>query len=97
MANIFSHPVPKSINESNRPQHISWGSLPGSSSALAIASAAQSELRPIVVITPDSPSAMRLEQEIRFFLKTSDGEHPHVPVGLFPDWETLPYDQFSPN
>ena len=97
MANIFSPPVPKSINESNRPQHISWGSLPGSSSALAIASAAQSELRPIVVITPDSPSAMRLEQEIRFFLKTSDGEHQHVPVGLFPDWETLPYDQFSPH
>jgi len=40
---------------------------------------------------------MRLEQEIRFFLKTDDQQKTNITVGLFPDWETLPYDQFSPH
>ena len=99
MANIFAPPLPKLLTESTRPNHISWGNLAGSSSALAIANAAKEDSRPLVVITADSPSALRLEQEIRFFLRQADSANPacDIEVGLFPDWETLPYDQFSPH
>ncbi len=100
MANIFSPPLPKLITDTNRPQHISWGGLAGSSPALAIANAAVHDERPIVVVTPDSPSALRLEQEVRFFLKSStddSNESSAYSVQLFPDWETLPYDHFSPH
>jgi transcription-repair coupling factor (superfamily II helicase) len=37
---------------------------------------------------------MKLEKEIAFFL--SDNTK-HTPITLFPDWETLPYDSFSPH
>jgi transcription-repair coupling factor (superfamily II helicase) len=48
----------------------SWGQLYGSSDALVIAQAAQQAGRnnkPVVVITPDTPSATRLEYDIRFY------------------------------
>jgi transcription-repair coupling factor (superfamily II helicase) len=41
-------------------------------------------------LTADSQSAERLEQELKFFA-------PDLPVLHFPDWETLPYDLFSPH
>ncbi|GAA5169734.1 transcription-repair coupling factor [Modicisalibacter zincidurans] len=44
---------------------------------------------PLLVITPDTASAQRLESALRFFAR--------VPVLPFPDWETLPYDSFSPH
>lgn len=46
--------------------------------------------RILVVVAKDSLSALTLEHNIKFFLS-------HVPVLLFPDWETLPYDRFSPH
>jgi transcription-repair coupling factor (superfamily II helicase) len=67
-----------------------WGNLPGSGLALAIASAAQQHQGLTLVITADTTSALQLEEEIRFF--ASD-----LSVLLFPDWETLPYDVFSPH
>ncbi len=47
-----------------------------------------------MVVTPDAPSAQRLEDEIRFFLGDAIGK---TPIVGFPDWETLPYDTFSPH
>ncbi len=67
-----------------------WGSLQGASQALAIAAAAQQQAGLTLVITTDTGSALRLEEEIRFFA-------PHLPVLHFPDWEILPYDIFSPH
>lgn len=64
-----------------------WTSPPGSAAALALARAARQA--PLLVITPDTASAQRLEQTLAFY---SD-----VPVLPFPDWETLPYDSFSPH
>ncbi|MCC5880199.1 MAG: transcription-repair coupling factor [Idiomarina sp.] len=69
-----------------------WRELAGSSTALALASLAEQQPRRILLITEDAPAAYRLEQEIRFF---SPRLAPHVSV--FPDWETLPYDTFSPH
>ncbi len=58
--------------------------------SLAIAEAASHAQRFTLLLTPDSQSAERLEQELAFFA-------PNLPVLQFPDWETLPYDVFSPH
>lgn len=60
---------------------------PGSATALALAQIASSA--PLLVITPSTASAQRLEQDLAFYST--------VPVLPFPDWETLPYDSFSPH
>ena len=70
-----------------------WQNLLGSSQGLAIAEAAKNYCQPILVITQDLNAAKLLEQELRFFTKDS----PEIPILSFPDWETLPYDQFSPH
>ena len=57
---------------------------------MAIASAIQKENRLFVIVTPDNQTALRLEHEISFFLSDE------YPILHFPDWETLPYDVFSP-
>ena len=67
-----------------------WGNLPGAALSLAIAEAASSAGRFTLLLTADSQAADRLEQELRFFA-------PELPVLPFPDWETLPYDLFSPH
>jgi transcription-repair coupling factor (superfamily II helicase) len=67
-----------------------WPRLPGCGDALALASAIQNEDRLFVVITPDNQTALRLEHELAFFLSEE------YPILHFPDWETLPYDVFSP-
>ncbi len=65
------------------------GPFHGSSDALAIAELAGS-VRPLLVISADASSAQRLKTEIAFFA-------PALKTCVFPDWETLPYDQFSPH
>ena len=67
-----------------------WGNLPGAALSLAIAEAASSAKRFTLLLTADSQSAERLQEELRFFA-------PELPVLHFPDWETLPYDLFSPH
>ena len=71
-----------------------WTSLYGSSRGLAIAQAARAHHGPLMVVAPDAPAAQRLEDEIRFFL---GDDEPGIPLVNFPDWETLPYDVFSPH
>ena len=70
-----------------------WGRLYGSSYGLAIANAVQQYQRPFVIITPDTQTAYRLEYELRFYSIGSQ----QLPLLNFPDWETLPYDTFSPH
>ncbi|XSG84761.1 MAG: transcription-repair coupling factor [Methylohalobius sp. ZOD2] len=62
----------------------------GAAQALAIARAIQTDARLYVIVMPDSQSAQQMEEEIAFFL----GDR--AQVLNFPDWETLPYDVFSP-
>jgi transcription-repair coupling factor (superfamily II helicase) len=82
----YDPPLPKKPKEK-----LIWNNLCGSAFALSIASAASRSSGPIVVITPDPQSANRLEHEIRVFLGDENELH------HFPDWETLPYDNFSPH
>ncbi|MDD3884707.1 MAG: transcription-repair coupling factor [Gallionella sp.] len=63
--------------------------LQGSSDALALAQFA-GQRAPLLVITANALDAQRLAEEIPFFA-------PALKVHLLPDWETLPYDHFSPH
>ena len=63
--------------------------LAGSADALAIARAAQEE-KPLGIVAATALDAQRLVEEIAWF-------SPKLRVCLLPDWETLPYDQFSPH
>jgi transcription-repair coupling factor (superfamily II helicase) len=64
-------------------------SLHGSSDALALARLARRR-RPLAVLASDAREGQRLSEEIPFFT-------PGLRVNYFPDWETLPYDSFSPH
>ena len=65
------------------------GNLTGSSLALAIAELATQHPSHTVLAVADPQTALRLQSEIEQFT--------HTEVALFPDWETLPYDNFSPH
>ena len=69
-----------------------WTGLSGDSLPLAIANAVQTLEGLLVVITPDMQSAELLHEQYNFF-KADAG----IPAVIFPDWETLPYDNFSPH
>ena len=62
--------------------------LPGAD-ALAISEIAEQNQNLTVVVTPDTRSAVRLSRVL--------SELSSQNVCLFPDWETLPYDTFSPH
>ena len=66
-----------------------WPPQARSADALVLARLAQSA-RPLLVVTDTAADALRLREEIRFFA-------PALRTHLFPDWETLPYDAFSPH
>ncbi|MCU7924502.1 MAG: transcription-repair coupling factor [Candidatus Thiodiazotropha sp. (ex Dulcina madagascariensis)] len=82
----FAPRLPQAVDE-----RLQWGGLYGCGASLAIANAACDFPGLLLVVTPDMPSATRLERELGFFLDNAD-----VPVVNFPDWETLPYDLFAP-
>ncbi|GLR70179.1 transcription-repair-coupling factor [Agaribacter marinus] len=60
---------------------------------MAIAQTSVQHKGSLIVVTEDMAHAYKLEKEIAFFLNESEGANVH----LFPDWETLPYDAFSPH
>jgi transcription-repair coupling factor (superfamily II helicase) len=67
---------------------------PGSASALAsaIAGAAGAHAGPLLAIARDNHAAHQLEADLRTLLAGGG-----IDVVAFPDWETLPYDRFSPH
>ncbi len=69
-----------------------WGRLYGSAKALAISQLANKTKAPVIIMTADSLSASRLMEELRFYLNDNEVSD----LLTFPDWETLPYDLFSP-
>ncbi|OQW75541.1 MAG: transcription-repair coupling factor [Proteobacteria bacterium ST_bin11] len=73
-----------------QPTTVFWSGLNGCGDSLTLAQAITQEKRLLVIVTPDTQTALRLEHELAFFLDNS------LPILHFPDWETLPYDVFSP-
>jgi len=73
-------------------QSLCWGRLYGSTKALGISRAASKAPGLTIVISADTLSANRFLEELWFYTDSDSG----IKLFLFPDWETLPYDLFSP-
>ncbi|CNK20082.1 transcription-repair coupling factor [Yersinia alsatica] len=65
------------------------GQLTGSACAVECAEIIERHDGPVMLITPDMQTALRLRDEIQQFSSR--------PVSTLSDWETLPYDSFSPH
>lgn len=71
------------------PVNAKYASTSGSSDSLFFSRIA-AKSRPLVIVTATAQDAQRMLDEIRYFA-------PELEACFFPDWETLPYDNFSPH
>ncbi|NRA85287.1 MAG: DEAD/DEAH box helicase, partial [Gammaproteobacteria bacterium] len=71
---------------------LTLGNLQGSALSLAIIETASVFDGLSVLLCADSSAALKLESELGFLAIDHD-----LDVLVFPDWETLPYDNFSPH
>jgi transcription-repair coupling factor (superfamily II helicase) len=65
----------------------------GSADALLLARLAErqaAQKQRLAIIAAEPADTQRLQDELKFFA-------PQLRVAVFPDWETLPYDTFSPH
>ena len=83
---LLTPPLPQAGHK-----RIQWRTPPGSAKALAFSEAARAHDGLLVVIAKDTHAAHQLETELRVFLDDD------LPLVHFADWETLPYDVFSPH
>ena len=81
---FFQPDIPTQPND-----HKILGNVLLGADALAISEIAEQNQNLTVVVTPDTRSAVRLSRVL--------SELSSQNVCLFPDWETLPYDTFSPH
>jgi len=81
--NFFSIPAKAHTNE--------YAQLYGCSQSLSLALLSQAKTNPIAVITADVNHAQELQNELSFF---TSGK---CKILELPDWETLPYDIYSPH
>ncbi|UTW13651.1 transcription-repair coupling factor [Marinobacterium rhizophilum] len=81
----LDHPMPAGAGDIKR-----IGQLKGSAQGYLAAAAARRHQDVTLVVASSSDAAARLAGEIAFF-------DPDVELLSFPDWETLPYDNFSPH
>ncbi len=68
-----------------------WPALHGGARALALAEAVSADTRPWSCVVADARELERLAIELRFY------GGPELEILTLPDWEILPYDQFSPH
>lgn len=71
-----------------------WSQLYGCSLSLALAEYCQQTPGIKLLVAQDNLGASQLQDELRFFLNPNNKPQE---LFFFPDWETLPYDQFSPH
>ena len=74
-----------------KPVRLHWGELLGCSLAYQITCLFKQKQCPLLLIAQDTSDAHRLYNQLQFFL-TDDSN-----LFLFPDYETLAYDRFSPD
>ncbi|GAP66668.1 transcription-repair coupling factor Mfd [Mizugakiibacter sediminis] len=86
MPDLLTPPLP-----TDPKQRRYWAAPHGSALALAVAEAARRHAGPVVFVARDTHRAHALEDELAVFAGAD------LPVLHFPDWETLPYDLFSPH
>jgi transcription-repair coupling factor (superfamily II helicase) len=85
-ANLFHPPLPCEAGE-----FFHWKNLQGASLGLALSAAIAEAGRPLLIIAPDSLYVSHLMEALQFFGSSTQD------LLYFPDWETLPYDHFSPH
>ena len=85
----MSFPIPDLPQGVNR--YANWRTPYGAGRALAVAELARRHPGLVLVAARDTQAAHTLEAELRLFLEAE------LPLVHFPDWETLPYDLFSPH
>ncbi|WP_374320187.1 transcription-repair coupling factor [Pseudoxanthomonas kaohsiungensis] len=90
-----SPPVPPAPPMPKRGQARAWWRAPASPSALPwhLVQAARAHPGPLLFVARDTHSAHQVESDLLTLL----GNDASLPVVPFPDWETLPYDRFSPH
>ena len=81
--NFFSIPAKTQTNQ--------YAQLYGCSQSLSLALLSQTKTNPVAVITADVNQAQQLQNELSFF---TSGK---CKILELPDWETLPYDIYSPH
>ncbi len=70
---------------------LTWSRLYGDGLALFLALAMERHPGPLLILAPELREAEQLAERLGFFAG------PDAAVSLLPDWETLPYDRFSPH
>ena len=80
---FFTVPEKQATNE--------YAQLYGCSQSLSLASLAAAKTNPVAIITDDVNQAQHLHNELSFFVAGK------CQILELPDWETLPYDVFSPH
>ncbi|MES3008131.1 MAG: transcription-repair coupling factor [Pseudomonadota bacterium] len=83
---LFTPALPQEVGDLRR-----WSGLQGSSLSLAVANIAKTHPGVVMLITANTEEAELVRRELGFFCSQSDA----IPVYTLPDWETLPYDNFS--
>ncbi len=87
MLTAFTYALPHSAGDIKR-----LGQVIGCSTGLLLQQLLEQKHQGLVLmICKDNETALRVREETRFFCQ-NDQE-----ILLFPDWETLPYDSFSPH
>ncbi len=84
----------------NSSQTGNWPLINGQMDALVLAETLRTCHRTVTVIVPGMQAAEQLESAVRFFLgqsKPAVSAQGDIPILTLPDWETLPYDAFSPH
>jgi len=87
----FVAPAAGNLRHREKVSTTRWGNLPESALPIAIHAAAGRFDGLTVVVARDTASSYRIAQGLDFYRLDAD-----YPLWHFPDWETLPYDNFSP-
>ena len=92
MITIYNPPLPQDINFASH-----WQQTFGSATSLALANAAANSEGPLLLICQDNESVEQFKRELRYFCGKLPNRADPLQVFSLPDWETLPYDNFSPH
>ena len=88
MNSIQNPTIPNDLNE-----NCYWQGIEGCASNLALCNAAANADAPILLICENNEAVEQSIRELQYFCSA----HKQLPVFSLPDWETLPYDNFSPH
>ncbi|MEX2366998.1 MAG: transcription-repair coupling factor, partial [Pseudohongiellaceae bacterium] len=93
MQKLDINSLPLTVKPGDRQQ---WSGLGGAALGLVLANCSRQFQGLTLILTENSHQAERLHDELVFFAHENGIDKQHL-ITEFPDWETLPYDNFSPH